>query len=171
LEFAASALEGRIVVLDLLFELTECADGEAFLGGGSFDGQAAVALHIAIYGYVLLDLIRRNLVVVLIIRVLREGLVREPQGEVRSTYCGFGGGRREDSGGQKWEAGAHSHGDHEKTQRAQKMTSGWVVHRPLRIILTLGEKSEKGGGAIAFGDSMLKFKAACPREQTLGAQY
>jgi hypothetical protein len=46
-----------------------------------------------------------------------------------------------------------------------------MMHRPLRLILTLGEKSEKGSGAIAFVDSMLKFKAACPREQTLGAQY
>jgi hypothetical protein len=46
-----------------------------------------------------------------------------------------------------------------------------MMHRPLRLILTLGEKSEKGNGTVAFGDSMLKFKAACPREQTLGAQY
>jgi hypothetical protein len=158
-------------VLDLLFELAELGNCEAFFGGGTFDGQAAVALHVAIYGYVLLDLIRRNLIVVLIIRVLRQGIMREPQGEVRSSYCGFGGGRREDSGSQKWEADAHSHGDHEKPQRAQKMTGGWMVHKPLWLILTLGEKSEKGSRAIAFGDLMLKFKAACPRERTLGAQY
>jgi hypothetical protein len=158
-------------MLDLLFELTKLANREAFFGGSAFDGQAAVALHIAIYGYVFLDLIRRNLLVVLVIRVLHNGVMWEHRAKVRGSYCGGGRDRRKDSARQKREAGAQSHGDHEKPKRTQKMTSGWMMHRPLRLILTLGEKSEKGSGAIAFVDSMLKFKAACPREQTLGAQY
>src|SRR5258708_17989919 len=72
LQFRSNVLTCGVVASDLALQVAEFSDREALFGGSRFDRQAAVALHVLIYGNVFLDLIGWNFGIGAFVAVLDE---------------------------------------------------------------------------------------------------
>jgi hypothetical protein len=75
LKLIACLLQGGVVALDVVFEITKLLQGKTLLSGGSVDRKASVALHSFVHRDVFLDLVGRNFVLLGIILLADHGML------------------------------------------------------------------------------------------------